>query len=151
MSSIVVITCNLQVLTGNSIMHFDQLATASSSTSLKIHNVCLFHTLCYSDTARITECPFKDTPTYISYIFFKISSTSSSLSAIPLHIGIPFIVQQHKLETIGLLHKEASEHNGCLQTFLALWKAFGHLLWFLRWIIPPMVVHPEKIDFRRFV
>ncbi len=21
----------------------------------------------------------------------------------------------------------------------------------LRWIIPPMVVHPEKIDFRRFV
>ncbi len=22
---------------------------------------------------------------------------------------------------------------------------------FLRWMIPPMVVHPEKIDFRRFV
>ncbi len=28
---------------------------------------------------------------------------------------------------------------------------FDLILLHLRWMIPPMVVHPEKIDFRRFV
>ncbi len=54
-----------------------------------------------------------------------------------------FIAENQRVKTFGCTCKldRTSQDKG----------AYYKIVTYLRWMIPPMVVHPEKIDFRRFV
>ncbi len=84
-------------------------------------------------------------------LFVLWPSFSMSLSTL-MHCNFH---QQHLIRTLRMTNIYSTfalfGHHSICFVFIVLSILMENKIKGLRWMIPPMVVHPEKIDFRRFV